>query len=45
MHFFLKMDEKLKNIYICTGFTFPGMSKKELDNVINERGSTCRRHK
>jgi hypothetical protein len=30
------MDEQVKNIYLTTGFAFPGMSNKELDNVINE---------
>jgi hypothetical protein len=30
------MDEQVKNIYLTTGFAFPGMSNKELENVINE---------
>jgi hypothetical protein len=30
------MDEQVKNIYPTTGFAFPGMSNKELDNVVNE---------
>jgi hypothetical protein len=30
------MDEQVKNIYLTTGFAFPGMLNKDLDNVINE---------
>jgi hypothetical protein len=30
------MDEQIKNIYLTTGYAFPGMTNKELDNVINE---------
>jgi hypothetical protein len=30
------MDEQIKNIYLTTGYGFPGITNKELDNVINE---------
>jgi hypothetical protein len=30
------MDEKIKNTYMYTGFAFPGMTNKELDNITNE---------
>jgi hypothetical protein len=30
------MDEQIKNTYICTGFAFPGMWNKELNNITKE---------
>jgi hypothetical protein len=27
------MDEEIRNIYMCTGFSLPGMSNKEFDNI------------
>jgi hypothetical protein len=30
------MDEKIKNTYLSTGFAFPGITYKEIDNVTKD---------